>query len=127
MIRSFGCKATIHTHCDLHNKLDNHSTPGIHLGIAQGKKAFLVYNPQTCKVNELRDVHFFEKDKVGLEHITIKVESFDSPTHVVVPQDNDVGSRDVNEGVDGNREDSPLSEDEHIPEESQLHHSTHIH
>ena len=71
-------------------------------------------------------MHFFEKDEVKLECITIEVESFDSPTHVVVPQDDDVGLRDVNEGVDGNREDSPLSEDEHIPEESQPHHSTRV-
>src|SRR5260370_36901010 len=54
MISTFSCKATLHIHCDHHCKLDDHSIPGIHLGLAQGKKAFLVYNPKSCKIHELR-------------------------------------------------------------------------
>ena len=39
MICTFGCKATLHIHHDLCHKLDDHSIPGIHIGIAQGKKS----------------------------------------------------------------------------------------
>src|SRR5260221_12252263 len=49
MICNFGCEVTLHIHHDLCHKLDNHSITGIHIGIAQWKKAFLVYDPQTCK------------------------------------------------------------------------------
>ena len=119
IIRSFSCKVTIHTHRDLRSKLDDHSTLGIHLGVAQGKKAFLVYNPLTHKVNESRDVHFFEQNETESEHVTIKVESLDSPTHVVVPEDNAAGLRNMDEGIDGNGEDPHTSDDDPVPEQSQ--------
>ena len=85
MICTFSCKATLHIHCDLHQKLDDCSIPSIHLGIPQGKKAFLVYNPKTHKVHELRDIHFVEDKEDVSECVTIQVESVDSPSHVVVP------------------------------------------
>ena len=66
-------------------KLDNHSIPGIHIGIAQGKKAFLIYDPQTHKVHESQDDHFFENTKSILEHVTIEVEPHGSQTHIVIP------------------------------------------
>jgi len=89
MIRTFGCEATLHIHHDLHNKLDDHSIPGIHIGIAQGKKVFLVYDPQTRKVHKSWDVHFFKNAKSVSECVTIEVEPYDSPTHVVVPVENE--------------------------------------
>ena len=39
------------------NKLDNHSIPGIHIGIALGKKAFLVYDPHTCISSQVSGCH----------------------------------------------------------------------
>src|SRR5260221_2959627 len=66
-------------------KLDNHSIPGIHIGIAQGRGAFLIYDPQTHKVHESQDVHFFENTKSILEHVTIEVEPHGSQTHIGVP------------------------------------------
>ena len=86
-------------------------TPGIYLGVAHGKKAFLVYNPLTRKVNESRDVHFFKRSDTESECVTIKVESHNSLTHVVVPQDEGVGSGNMGEGDEDNRVDSPLSND----------------
>ncbi len=61
MICNFGCEVTLHIHHDLCHKLDNHSIPGIHIGIAQGKKAFLVYDPQTCKFTSPRMSTFSRK------------------------------------------------------------------
>ncbi len=51
----------------------------------QGKKAFLIYDPQTHKVHESQDVHFFENAKSILECVTIEVEPYGSQTHVVIP------------------------------------------
>src|SRR5258707_5160000 len=110
MIRTFGCEATLHIHRDLCNKLDDHSIPGIHIGIAQGKKAFLVYDPQTRKVHESRDVHFFENAKSISERVTIEVEPYDSPTHVVVPTEEDdvINAGDKDERMEVDEEmDSP--------------------
>src|SRR5258708_13105098 len=101
MIHTFGCEATLHIHHDLCQKLDDHSIPGIHIGIAQGKKAFLIYDPQTQKIHESRDVHFFEHKKEVSEQVTIEVESFDSPTHVVIPTKDEVS-------VDVHHVDKPL-------------------
>jgi len=110
MIRTFGCEATLHIHRDLCNKLNDHSIPGIHIGIAQGKKAFLVYDPQTRKVHESWDVHFFENAKSVLECVTIEVEPYDSPTHVVVPTEEDdvINAGDKDERMEVDEEmDSP--------------------
>src|SRR5260221_4075892 len=110
MICTFGCEATLHIHRDLCNKLDNCSIPGIHIGIAQGKKAFLVYDPQTRKVHESRDVHFFENTKSVSERVTIEVEPYDSPTHMVVPTEEDdvINAGDKDERMEVDEEmDSP--------------------
>ncbi len=91
MICTFSCEATLHIHCNLCHKLDDCSIPGIHIGIAQGKKVFLVYDPQTCKVHKSWDVHFFKNAKSISECVTIEVEPYDSPTHVVIPIEDENG------------------------------------
>jgi hypothetical protein len=53
--------------------------------VAQGKKAFIIYEPQTRKVHESRDIHFFEDGRNDSERVTIEVQSLDSQTHVRVP------------------------------------------
>src|SRR5260370_42175591 len=48
---TFGCKATLaipEKQCD---KLSSHSITAIHLGLAIGKKAFIIYDPTTCRIH----------------------------------------------------------------------------
>jgi hypothetical protein len=108
MIRTFGCKVTLHIHRDLRQKLDDRSIPGIHLGLAQGKRAFLVYDPQTRKVHESRDVHFFEGAVEGSERVTIEAASPNSTTHVVVPVEN-LREEDVEDGADDEEDEERVS------------------
>src|SRR5260370_15111646 len=77
-IRTFGCKATIAIPEKQCNKLSSHSITGIHLGLAIGKKAFIVYDPNMHKVLESRDVHFFEGGSES-ECIMIEIPDIDSP------------------------------------------------
>jgi len=79
-IQTFGCKATIAVPEKQHDKLSSHSITGVHLGLAIGKKAFIVYNPTTQRVHKSQDVHFFE----GMPEskcVTIEVPDVDSPSH----------------------------------------------
>ena len=46
-IRTFGCNATLAIPEKQRDKLGNQSISGLHLGLALGKKAFLVYDPNT--------------------------------------------------------------------------------
>jgi len=46
-ICTFGCNATLAIPEKQCNKLGNQSISGLHLGLALGKKAFLVYDPNT--------------------------------------------------------------------------------
>src|SRR5258708_27204883 len=46
-ICTFGCNATLAIPDKQCNKLGNQSISGLHLGLALGKKAFLVYDPNT--------------------------------------------------------------------------------
>jgi transposase InsO family protein len=46
-IHTFGCKASVAIPKRQHTKLEGRSTTGIHLGLAIGKKAFLIYDPLT--------------------------------------------------------------------------------
>ena len=46
-ICTFGCKATVTVLEKQRNKLASRSITGIHLGLAVGKKAFVVYDPST--------------------------------------------------------------------------------
>src|SRR5258708_1573789 len=128
MIFTFGCEATLHIHHDLCHKIDNHSIPGIHIGIAQGKKAFLVYDPQTCKVHKSWDVHFFKNVKSVLEHVTIEIEPYDSPTHVVVPteDENVVNFDNINERMNHDNE-MDLADGNPEPRQSKPCQSGHIH
>ncbi len=125
MICTFGCEATLHIHHNLCHKLDDHSIPGIHIRIAQGKKAFLVYDPQTCKVHESQDVHFFENVKSISECVTIEVEPYDSPTHIVVPVENEsvVNPYDIDERMDHENE---MDLADANPEQVEPCHSGHI-
>ena len=59
-ICTFGCKATLTIPDKHHDKLSSCSMTGIHLGLAVGKKAFMIYDPATSRVHESCDVHFFE-------------------------------------------------------------------
>ena len=127
MIHTFSCEATLHIHHNLHHKLDDHSIPGIHIGITQGKKVFLVYDPQTCKVHKSWDVHFFENTKSILECVMIEVEPYDSPTHVVVPVENEsiVNPDNIDRRMDHEKE-MDLADAIPEPEQIEPHHSGHI-
>src|SRR5260370_12542981 len=57
---TFGCKATLAIPEKQHNKLSSHSITGVHLGLATGKKAFVLYDPITQRIHESHDIHFFE-------------------------------------------------------------------
>jgi hypothetical protein len=67
---------------------------GVHLGLAVGKKAFLVYKPHTRKIHESHDVHFFEGSPES-ERIVIEIPD----TDMRVTQDN--GSEGMKEGIVG--------------------------
>ena len=73
--------------CD---KLANCSITGLHLGLAIGKKAFIIYDPLTKWIHESHDIHFFEGSSDS-KHVTIEVLGIELPTHVVH------GSDDVSE------------------------------
>ncbi len=81
-IRTFGCKATLTIPDKQRDKLANRSITGLHLGLAIGKKAFIIYDLLTRRIHESRDVHFFEGSSDS-EHVTIEVPGMESPTHVV--------------------------------------------
>ncbi len=65
--------------CD---KLANCSITGLHLGLAIGKKAFIIYDLLTKQIHESHNVHFFEGSSDS-ECVTIEVPGMESPTHVV--------------------------------------------
>jgi hypothetical protein len=81
-IRTFGCKATLAVPEKGRDKLASRSITGIHLGLAIGKKAFVIYDPSTHKVHKSRDVHFFEGSPES-ERITIEIPKVESQSHVV--------------------------------------------
>src|SRR5258708_2303866 len=89
------------------DKLSSHSMTGIHLGLAVGKKAFVIYNPVTNRVHETHDVHFFEGMPES-EQVMIEVPGVDSPSHVVEEgSDGGNGDNDAEascEGVHGEAE-----------------------
>ncbi len=89
---------------------------------------FLVYDPQTCKVHKSWDVHFFENAKSISEHVTIEVEPYDSPTHVVIPVENEsvVNPDNIDRRMDHEKE-MDLADAIPEPEQIKPRHSGHIH
>src|SRR5260370_24647264 len=57
-ICTFSCKATFFIPEKQCNKLSSQSTTGIHLGLATGKKAFIIYDPTTHRIHKSHDIHF---------------------------------------------------------------------
>src|SRR5260370_19002853 len=58
MIHTFGCKATLAIPEKHHDKLSSCSITSIHLSLIVCKKVFIIYNPTTCTIHELCNVHF---------------------------------------------------------------------
>ena len=73
---------------------------GVHLGLAIGKKAFIIYNPNTHRVHESRDVHFF-KGSTESECVTIEVPDVESGSHVVQRDKEIEGQRAEGQRVEG--------------------------
>src|SRR5260370_36343788 len=71
-ICTFSCKATIAIPEKQRDKLSSCSITGIHLGLAIGKKAFIVYDPNMHKVLKSHNVHFFEGGSES-ECVTIEI------------------------------------------------------
>src|SRR5258708_3855715 len=95
-IHTFGCNATLavpEKQCD---KLSSHSISRIHLGLAIGKKVFIIFDPKNHKIHKSHDVHFFEGPSDS-EQVTIKAPHIKSHSHVVQRDDNVDGSRDSDE------------------------------
>src|SRR5258708_24786250 len=90
-IHTFGCKVTLTIPDKQCNKLANCSITGLHLGLAIGKKAFIVYDPLTKWIHESHDVHFFEGSS-NSECVTIEVLGMESPTHVVHGNDDEMST-----------------------------------
>ncbi len=65
-----------------HDKLSSQLTTGVHLGLTTGKKAFIIFNPTTCRVHESCNIHLFE-GALDSKCVTIKIPRVDSPSHVV--------------------------------------------
>src|SRR5258708_7763767 len=59
-IHTFGCKVILTIPDKQHNKLANRSITGLHLSLAIGKKAFIIYDLLTKQIHESHNVHFFE-------------------------------------------------------------------
>jgi hypothetical protein len=91
-IRTFGCKATLSIPGKQGDKLDPPSITGIHLGLANNKKAFIIYDPETRKILESQDVHFFEGSTES-ERVTIEVPEVESGSHVVQRDEEVEGQR----------------------------------
>jgi hypothetical protein len=51
-ICTFGCKATLSIPGKQQDKLDPCSITGIHLGLADNKKVFVIYDPETRKIHK---------------------------------------------------------------------------
>jgi hypothetical protein len=99
-IRTFGCKATLAVPEKQRTKLASRSISGIHLGLAVGKKAFIIYDPNTRKIHKSRDVHFFE-GSLDSEHVTIEVPEVQSGSHIV----------QMEKGVEGQRAEGQREEE----------------
>ena len=85
------------------NKLGSHSITGFHLGLAIGKKAFVIFDPSTHQLHESHNVHFFE-GTTNSECITIEIPEVDSPSHVM----EDSPAVPDAEGVEGGVRESPI-------------------
>ncbi|XBI71622.1 hypothetical protein VPH35_065793 [Triticum aestivum] len=59
-LRVFGCVAHVKSARPLLKKLDDRSTPMVHIGYEPGSKAYRVYDPATHRVHVSRDVVFDE-------------------------------------------------------------------
>ncbi len=98
-ICTFGCKATLSIPKKHHDKLSSHLITGIHLGLIVGKKAFIIYDPTTCKIHKSHDIHFFE-GTTDSERVMIEIHAVESSSHVV--DDETIGLDDgVEAGGDG--------------------------
>ncbi len=96
-ICTFGCNATLavpEKQCD---KLSSCSITGIHLGLAVGKKAFIIFDLKNHKIHKSHNVHFFEGSSDS-KQVTIEAPHIKSCSHIVQRDDNVDGSRD---GVGG--------------------------
>src|SRR5258708_9608814 len=99
IIHTFGCKATLAIPKKQCNKLSNCSISSFHLGLAIGKKAFLIYDPDTHWIHELHNVHFFEGSPDS-EQVTIEIPDLESQLHVVKSNGSSGSDNDV-ERIDG--------------------------
>ena len=72
------------------------SISGIHLGLAVGKKAFVMYDPTTHRIHKSCNIHFF-KGMLDSEQVTIEFPDSDSPLHVepdMTNAEDDIGDND---------------------------------
>jgi hypothetical protein len=75
MLRIFGCKAWAHVPARLRkDKFDSHSRECIHIGYADGMRAYLLYDPKTKQVFESRDVKFDEGAGEEPERILVELD-----------------------------------------------------
>src|SRR5260370_23145967 len=81
-ICTFGCKATLSIPTKHHNKLSSHLITGLHLGLIVGKKAFIIYDPTTCKIHKSHDIHFFE-GTTDSDRVMIEIPAVESLSHIV--------------------------------------------
>ena len=122
-IHTFGCKASLTIPDKQCNKLLGCSISGYHLGLAIGKKAFVMYDPNTQRVHESHDVHFFE-GMSDSEQVTIEVPGVESPSHVVEKgrddgDDVEVGCEDIVGEVEGDEEEEKGDEEEEKGDEEE--------
>src|SRR5258708_2363945 len=113
-IRTFGCKASLAIPDKQHNKLSSCSISGYDLGLAIGKKAFVMYDPNTRRVHKSRDIHFFE-GMSDSEQVMIEVPGVESPSHVVEKgrddgNDVEVSHEDIEGKVEGDEEEEKVDE-----------------
>jgi Reverse transcriptase (RNA-dependent DNA polymerase)/Pol polyprotein, beta-barrel domain/gag-polypeptide of LTR copia-type/GAG-pre-integrase domain len=88
LLRVFGCKAHVQIPAKLRDKLGARSMECIYLGYSESKKAYRVYNRQSKRFFESRDVIFDEGTGVT-EHVEIEVGSLVEGGENNVHTDND--------------------------------------
>ncbi len=110
-ICTFGCKATLAVPKKQCDKLVSQSISGLHLGLAPGKKAFLVFDPNTHRIHESCNVHFFEGSP-NSECVTIEIPDVESQSHVVRSDGKPDADNDVEGNLEGNVEGGGVHVDE---------------
>ena len=101
-LRTFGCRAYIHTPKEKRGKLDDVSTPGIMVGYAENTKGYRILLDDQETVVISRDVVFDETSRRGKESTVVSAGSSDNQDDKPPEQDGDDSDSGNDSGDDAN-------------------------